>query len=1650
MTQQAASTELTGGVGFTYEDIVVAYYLAALLREELAAPLSGIVKTVAVQQAGHGYPMDDIIVEFDNAGSRLTLSLQAKRKITISAALSNADFRGILSRVVATRAAPGFQDEIDVYGFVGENIAVDSLRTLQRLIDWAKSSPTGADFVARFATGGTAAEAERTMREELAPLIGAKSEDDEGKFYAQFVAIKLDGLMEGGVRRTEVVNRLQELIAANEDGQAVMLFDRLCRIARDGAGTARKWTRHTLLAQLRGTVRLKIAPNYKHDLNLLHAFSAAGLAEISEDIAGSRIERPTVEQKIRERLTEARLVNISGLPGCGKSAMLKRIASVDAARGPIIFLKSDRIEGKSWLTFATALGLKHHTIVDLLAEIGSTGTSILFIDGIDRIPPNQRGVVTDVLRAIEENEHLANWKVLASSRDQGLETYRTWFPASFYRQSSIGDVSVAGFSDEEAKALAVQIPNLSRLLFGVPAVREIARRPFFAAVLAESFPDNSATPHTEVDLIAAWWNHAGHNAPENEVPQRQRGLLDLADRGVRNLGKNIQAKLLKDSTTAQIAALKTDLIIRTQDSGASYSFTHDIFFEWVFFRHLIELGDKWMTGLEEAGEPPLLGRVVGLLAQSALATPGKWSAGYRELEAQPLRPQWRREWLTAAPFTPAFEHGMQEFQTLLIENDYALFEKLLVWFQAQHTIPSPIILQNSTATVDGVDHLGVAELLGWPSDFLSWGRLLDWLIPLAPSLPPKLLPQVLEVFAVWQNACADLPNVRSAALIQASNNLLLELENVEYAEEWKPERGRWDALGSEARSSLATALRMIIMRSARSYPTSAVALFDRAVANDRMRREAYSDLMGFTSVMAEVSPEAVVAVGKAELMEELPQDKADREEREYKEHIEFLNCLRAIPEKDRTEKQNDALNSDCFLIAHASHDRNLDNFGIDRHHSYYYPSSALHEPFATLFVKKPEAALGLVRDLANHATKGWHQVQLLNRQRMGTPIPITLEFPWGKQEFWGNWNVYSWFLGHLAPQPLDCAFLALNYWAFKQIESGRPTDEVIQAIVEENECCAILGLGLVIALETYDVSKTTLPLVTCQRLWEHDIARCVQEPTRNIDLLGLGFLSRLTGAKAKAQEFLDSRESCKRDIRELAMRFALSREDALRERFKEALALFPKDLPYELEEQRSNASENAAFKEDAERWAGLGDAKNYRKQQMGTDEIAISYKPPNPLTPEREKRFANNTTSLQELTVIGWASQSLQANKITADIKLEDAIAFAKGRDNATVFAQRLDVGEHSPQTTVSATAAVVIRLGPTAGPHYDWAWDVMDRVFVMKEPEDAFPGSIIPWHPANHLVVALFHDRRTSIPRKDTAQRLLKLTAHPNEGVTQLAFSALFKDCDEHIRWVAAQLVMDLSIYHHVEISDDGTRTNTADENARKQSLAHALKRLDEKTITPFTDVPPPWINTKDQRSARRFGGWHDPNPSFIPQYAAKLFPQFPVEVWCQSPVYKPMFEHTLMQLVAWTAERLMPSWRNEKSRHEREHSTTNFIEWNHVLGDVLARAAPFFDTEFVRKEFLAPFLTDDEKGLGVLAAFADMTVTRQVFDAPTTPTNTLALLNYCVERTVRDSVFNPNRYRAGQLHGFDLPKLIEALLFVKLDKEAPGAARFANGDWS
>ena len=1454
--------------------------------------------------------------------------------------------------------------------------------------------------------------------------------------------IELEGLESSGPLYAATVTQLQAALAENRDGQETLLFDRLRTLVRDGSAAAKKWFRTDLLAQLSGVIRLKTVPRFSRDVQKLQALSREALVDVSKTVDDFHVARPELHAKVQQGLGLHRLINLSGLPGCGKSAILKGQAEAALEHGTILFLKSDRLIGNGWTAFAAALGLEH-SASDLLAEIGVSGTSILFIDGIDRVRPDQKGVITDLLRTIETTPALRDWKVLATARDQGLEPYRAWVPASFHRESGIGDITVGPFSPDEAEALATERPQLRPLLFGPQAIQQIARRPFFASILVTAIPEGQA-PQTEIDLINAWWARAGHDAVPADVAQRQRALVDLAECGVGTLGKGISVRLLKDSTIGELAGLVADRIIREEDGGARYSFTHDIFFEWAFYRILIEMGDDWPDAIARAGEPPLLGRVVALLAQQALLFSGKWSGTYRRLEALPLRSQWRREWLTSPPFSSAFAGAADEFTELLIGDDFRLLKKVLVWFQAQHAVPSPLILGQNNTFGEGQDKLRLADMLGWPSDFQGWSRLLDWLLPIAADLPIPLRPSLLEVLNVWQNTFSDIVNSRSKAIVELCEKWLLSMEAEEYGQGMPVFNGEWHTLGRDARSNFESALRTTVIRACRAFPDPAKALYDRAVQNERMRRDAFSDLMGFAPLMVPLSAEHIIAVAKAEIMEELPQARADRLEREEKARIAWRASLRAIPEDQRTPQQKRALESSGhFFIGSERYD--LDDVGIERHGNGFYPVSALHEPFKSLFTNAPDHGLALVRDLSNHAVEGWRQVHNLRRD-FGTPLPVKLQFPWGEQEFWGDWPVFNWSLGQLGPQPLECAYLALRYWAFKEIESGRNASEVIGRVLEGSECYAHLGLALTLALETFEVSDTTLPLVSCQRLWRHDEARVRNEPLKDIDLFGFGSLSRVTGDKATAKDFLDSRQSTKRDVEQLAMMFALNGDEALQEACKQNLAKFPDELPYEIEEHREVPNVATQMHEDAVRWAGLGNIENYRQYRHTEGKDVIAYQPPMPRTEAQETRLKEATTWLGEQHFLTWATKSLSERKLADGATLADAVRFAREADSPEMFKIRQDVGPHARQSAISAIAACVIRFDHGVPSDRDWAWDVLGQIERMAEP-DEFSRSRIPWHPALHLAAALFHDREGAQPRQDSATRLLGLCLHPLEEVSLSAFYALFRDSDLLLTWVAAGLALDLCLYRNATIDEDGKRDHSNNRRSRRRSLTAALRRWGKRECKPLKKLPPAWkkfISNKKWERGREM--WRDPDPLFDAQTATKIFKQFPIDRWCESNTFSPLFASAIEQMVDWTAERIMPSWRDPKDRKDRG---TNLYEWLSYLGDMIARAVPFYGEQWIRNHLLSPFLPHDDGALHVIANFTDMTIRRHVLDAKDIPEGVFGLLDTCLDRVIGDPTFDPKSYRAGEVSGHHMPDMIRALTFTAA-QNAPGSARFANGDWS
>lgn len=213
----AASPELTGGAGFTYEDGVAAVYVAALLSESTAPGLPGRrVKRLSVQQGSLEHPLDDVIVEGVGAdGVSIQLSLQVKRHITISAAATNTDFRDTVLRAHVTVVGANFNVGLDRVGIATGEIAEGSKRDFETLCEWARSESDSVQFRTKLHTDGVSGNKQTyfdTVRGILSGLLPEGELDAAThSLLSHFVLIRFDMLHEGSVTEPQTVASLSDV-----------------------------------------------------------------------------------------------------------------------------------------------------------------------------------------------------------------------------------------------------------------------------------------------------------------------------------------------------------------------------------------------------------------------------------------------------------------------------------------------------------------------------------------------------------------------------------------------------------------------------------------------------------------------------------------------------------------------------------------------------------------------------------------------------------------------------------------------------------------------------------------------------------------------------------------------------------------------------------------------------------------------------------------------------------------------------------------------------------------------------------------------------------------------------------------------------------------------------------------------------------------------------------------------------------------------------------------------------------------------------------------------------------------------------------------------------------------------------------------------
>ena len=885
MTQ---TSELTGGAGFTFEGTVVASYLGSLLTEAAPRGLLGR-KTVhiAVQQAAFGEPLDDLVVDADAPdGTTARISLQIKSSLTISAAQSNVDFREIVVNSWKTINQDKFRDGTDRVGAAVGSVSDAAAHALERVCGLARDSTTPKVFADRFIPGAGTGQRLRDIVDIFRSILGREigkspSDEDIHRLLRHFTILRFDLLHEGARDEASAIEALRPNLHPDDASKADDLWYRLRVIAHEAAGHAGDFTRNTLLQHLVGRFRLAGALSLRGDIEKLRATAVLALNDIGATIEGVEVERTRLAALAEQEAKSRRFVQFLGLPGSGKSAVLRAVAINRSAVGSVIVLKSDRLVGSSWPEYATSIGLKSTDVEPLLLELTATGSPTLVVDGLDKIPLPSRGIVTDLVKTILQSPTLKEWRIMVSLRDSGSEHLRTWLPDNLFRHGGVATIDVAGFDDDEASSLAASLPQMRPLLFAAnERVREMARRPFFVNVLARSMrAGNPIQASTEIDLVDAWWRRGGYAAEGADTTRRQRALAGLAEQGAATLGRQMRS----DGVDANVLNdLITDGILTEIRAGHTIKFAHDIFFEWSFLQILIRRGRDWCGGIRNAGEPPVLGRVVELLSQLTFSTDDDWEGHLRSIENAGLRPQWTRAWLFGPFGAATFTDNVAVFDNAVFQDSARRFAKLVVWFQAEKTRANPQVL-DGTLVREGLSRLEIVRIandIAWPSDLSLWRQFCRWLLANIPQFPIETISNIVSVFEIWQNILVDYKNPISQRIVKTAADWLYDIEDRKHPEKYSYNPGPWEALKRNEVDELERRLRAIVLRAARTLPDVVRTYLQRIEKRPHLRHHSFAEIIVFTPTLVSKHAKELVDICFVELLGILPTRKVERAESE--------------------------------------------------------------------------------------------------------------------------------------------------------------------------------------------------------------------------------------------------------------------------------------------------------------------------------------------------------------------------------------------------------------------------------------------------------------------------------------------------------------------------------------------------------------------------------------------------------------------------------------------------------------------------------------------------------------------------------------------------------------------------------------------------
>ena len=986
MTSRAQSPASSGPAGPHFEGQVAAHYLLSLLADAAPRGLPGTnINRIEFQRASEDFPLDDIIVHAHDSVGDSVLEIQVKR--TISFAPSDPVFRSVVHQIAKSSQKPEFRAGRYHLAIATARTSGKIERAYKDVLTWARQLGDSETFIRRIERRGSAnRDMRRFVQTFKSHLSGTGLPTDSETVWSilrRLHILVFDFAATGSIFRELARERAVRVLHADDASCADEFWSTLVDLSLTIASSGGDRDRDALLKDLsQRSFRLAGRRRYESARAAVAEASDHALADIGDRVGDVRLARYQHIVRVQQALDSGRYVEIRGDAGVGKSAILKHLAEQFREEAQVMVLSPTRTPTRGWTSMRATLGFDG-SARDLLSDMASDGSAILFVDNLDYFTDEERTTVRDLVR---EAAHVPGVAVVSTARREFANDELNWLPPeALSRLGCAPTVEIGELSDLEVDELRSAAPSLVALLDDSHPARAVTRNLFRLARLA-SLPSGDPVPHTEVEMADQWWRTAD-------------GRRDAQHRARQRVLKKMALQALSDPAPLDVSDQSADAIdalIKTQslrDLGHDkVAFRHDVLLEWAV-GNLLHSDHSLLQELPlQQSAPAALARGVELAARMLLenaADSEHWRTLLERLSKEGIHESWSRYVLLALVRSEIASDLLTRTTEDLLSDGALILRKLIRIVLAVEVRPAKQVFPAAiTSAVKIPDSVNVPS---GPACI----RLLGWLLPHSFKLPPPAIPDAVELYMTWSVGLFGQDDITPLILLVIHR----WLTDMETAHEARPSGQFFRLFGGELdydqlrklESDLRTYFTQFCFRD-----SALAARYLRALIQRNHNEQAVRTILKSNGALAQSAPSELAK----------------------------LTVSALIPERDADD------------LAYRNRPREPFSW-IDRD---FLPASPAKGPFFQLLTHSPEQGLTLIHKLVEHAVT----YTFGNREAGNDTIKIVLDgelrtFPWAQ--------TYNWSRQGAGFYCLNSALMALEAWGHRRIESGDEFEEVVTDVL---------------------------------------------------------------------------------------------------------------------------------------------------------------------------------------------------------------------------------------------------------------------------------------------------------------------------------------------------------------------------------------------------------------------------------------------------------------------------------------------------------------------------------------------------------------------------------------------------------------------------